>query len=85
MGTCLVKGWLKFFVAYLGYDFGKKIKEAKPLMGVWMRTSVFFGLTYWKVLGTPHCLDVMHITKNVCKSLLGTLFNMPDRTKDGPK
>ena len=27
----------------------------------------------------------MHIMKNVCDSLLGTLFNMPDRTKDGPK
>jgi hypothetical protein len=27
----------------------------------------------------------MHITKNVCESLLGTLFNMLDRTKDGPK
>ena len=33
----------------------------------------------------PHSLDVMHITKNVCKSMLGTLFNMPERTKDGPK
>ncbi|KAK1661257.1 hypothetical protein QYE76_049416 [Lolium multiflorum] len=30
-------------------------------------------------------LDVMHITKNVCESLLGTLLNMPERTKDGPK
>jgi hypothetical protein len=27
----------------------------------------------------------MNITKNVCESLLGTLFNMPDRAKDGPK
>jgi hypothetical protein len=27
----------------------------------------------------------MHIMKNVCESLLSTLFNMPDRTKDGPK
>jgi hypothetical protein len=27
----------------------------------------------------------MHITKNVCESLLGTLLNMPNRTKDGPK
>ena len=27
----------------------------------------------------------MHITKNVCESLLGTLLNMPERTKDGPK
>ena len=33
----------------------------------------------------PHSLDVMHIRKNVCESLLGTLFNMPERTKDGPK
>ena len=27
----------------------------------------------------------MHITKNVLESLLGTLMNMPDKTKDGPK
>ena len=33
----------------------------------------------------PHSLDIMHITKNVCESLLGTLLNMPERTKDGPK
>ena len=33
----------------------------------------------------PHSLDVMHITKNVCESLLRTLLNMPERTKDGPK
>ena len=33
----------------------------------------------------PHSLDVVHITKNVCESLLGTLLNMPERTKDGPK
>jgi hypothetical protein len=33
----------------------------------------------------PHSLDLMHITKNVCESLFGTLLNMPERTKDGPK
>ena len=27
----------------------------------------------------------MHITKNVLESLLGTLLNMPEKTKDGPK
>jgi hypothetical protein len=63
----------------------KNKAEVEPLMGVWKRRSVFWDLPYWKILGTPHCLDVMHITKNVCESLLGTLFNMPDRTKDGPK
>jgi hypothetical protein len=42
-------------------------------------------LLYWKILHMPHSLDMMHIMKNVCESLLGTLLNMPDRTKDGPK
>jgi len=46
---------------------------------------VFWDLPYWSILGTPHSLDVMHIMKNVCESLLGTLLNMPERTKDGPK
>ncbi|KAK1687163.1 hypothetical protein QYE76_048011 [Lolium multiflorum] len=63
----------------------KKKKETTPLIGVWKRRSVFWDLPYWKILDTPHCLDVMHITKNVWESLLGTLLNMPDRTKDGPK
>jgi hypothetical protein len=27
----------------------------------------------------------MHITKNVLESLLGTLMNMPEKTKDGPR
>jgi hypothetical protein len=64
---------------------GKNKKEPTPLLGVWKRKSVFLDLPYWHILGTPHCLDVMHITKNVCESLLATLFNMPDKTKDGPK
>ena len=33
----------------------------------------------------PHSLNVMHIMKNVCESLLGTPLNMPERTKDGPQ
>ena len=37
------------------------------------------------ILGMPHCLDLMHITKNVFESLFGTLPNMPERMKDGPK
>ena len=30
-----------------------------------------------------HFLDVMHIEKNVCKSLISTLLNVPGKTKDG--
>jgi hypothetical protein len=65
---------------------GEKNKAAvESLMGVWKRRSMFWDLPYWKILDTPHCLDAMNITQNVCESLLGTLFNMPDRKKDGLK
>jgi hypothetical protein len=64
---------------------GKKQKKTKPLMRVWKARSVFWELDYWKLLRTPHSLDLMHITKNVCESLFGTLLNMPERTKDGQK
>ena len=30
-----------------------------------------------------HNLDVMHIEKNVCESVIGTLLNIPGKTKDG--
>ncbi|KAK1574492.1 hypothetical protein QYE76_017936 [Lolium multiflorum] len=60
-------------------------KAPEPLLKVWKTRSVFWDLPYWKILRVPHSLDVMHITKNVCESLLGTLLNMPERTKDGPK
>ncbi|KAK1669565.1 hypothetical protein QYE76_057724 [Lolium multiflorum] len=62
-----------------------KRKAPEPLLKVWKTRSVFWDLPYWKILRVPHSLDVMHITKNVCESLLGTLLNMPERTKDGPK
>jgi hypothetical protein len=64
---------------------GKKQKAVQPLMGVWKGKCPLSDLPYWWVLKSPHCLDVMHITKNFCESLTGTLFNMAERTRDGPK
>src|SRR3954470_15532609 len=64
---------------------GKKKKKTQPLMRVWKARSVFWDLEYWSLLFSPHSLDLMHITKNVCESLFGTLLNMPEKTKDGPK
>ena len=43
----------------------------------------FFELDYWEHLVLRHNLDVTHIEKKVCYSLLGTLFNIPGKTKDG--
>ena len=63
---------------------GKKRPKPEPLLGVWKARSVFHDLQYWPVLHTPHSLDVMHITKNVTESLLGTICNS-EKSKDGPK
>jgi hypothetical protein len=32
-----------------------------------------------------HNLDVMHIEKNICESILGTLLGINDKTKDSEK
>ena len=47
------------------------------------RKSLFFYLPYWCHLDVRHCLDVMHVEKNVCDSLIGTLLNIKGKTKDG--
>ncbi|KAL6321680.1 hypothetical protein AAG906_031189 [Vitis piasezkii] len=49
----------------------------------WKKKSIFFDLEYWKYLHVRHNLDVMHIEKNVCESIIGTLLNIPGKTKDG--
>ncbi|XP_024046507.1 uncharacterized protein LOC112100875 [Citrus clementina] len=51
----------------------------------WKKKSIFFKLEYWKYLLIRHQLDVMHIEKNVCESIYGTLLNIPGKTKDGIK
>ena len=64
---------------------GKIKKASEPLLKVWKTRSVFWDLDYWPNHDTPHCLDPMHIMKNVLEILLGTLMNMPEKTKDGSK
>ena len=51
----------------------------------WAKKSIFFQLEYWKHLPLKHNLDVMHIEKNVCDSILGTLLNIEGKTKDTDK
>ena len=60
-------------------------KAPEPLLKVWKTRSVFWDLEYLHKLDAPHCLDQMHICKNVLESMLVTLMHMPDKTKDGPK
>ncbi|KAI5334513.1 hypothetical protein L3X38_024646 [Prunus dulcis] len=49
----------------------------------WKKKSIFFDLEYWKSLPVRHALDVMHIEKNVCDSIIGTLLEIPGKNKDG--
>ncbi|XP_071708293.1 uncharacterized protein [Rutidosis leptorrhynchoides] len=58
-------------------------KKGTPPKGIWKKKSIFWKLPYWKHLHVRHCLDVMHIEKNVCESLIGLLLNIPGKTKDG--
>jgi hypothetical protein len=39
-------------------------------------------LPYWKDLDVHHLIDVMHVEKNVCESLIGTLLNTNRITRD---
>nr|KAJ0202547.1 hypothetical protein LSAT_V11C500241900 [Lactuca sativa] len=42
-------------------------------------------LRYWRDNLIPHCIDFMHVKKNVGESLTGTVLNIPGKTKDGYK
>ncbi|CAM8925426.1 unnamed protein product [Rhodiola kirilowii] len=51
----------------------------------WKKRSIFFDLPYWHTLDVRHCIDVMHVEKNICDNLIGTLLNILRKTKDGLK
>lgn len=50
--------------------------------GNWVKKSIFFELPYWHKLLIRHNLDVMHIEKNICDNILGTLLDIKGKTKD---
>ncbi|XP_060183024.1 uncharacterized protein LOC132612978 [Lycium barbarum] len=63
--------------------FGKgRKKRARKSDGPWKKISIFFKLPYWAHNKLRHNLDVMHIEKNICDSLLGTLLDVPGKSKD---
>ncbi|XP_050217554.1 uncharacterized protein LOC126668392 [Mercurialis annua] len=51
----------------------------------WTKRSIFFELPYWKTLKLRLNLDVMHIEKNICENILGTLMNNDGKSKDNIK
>ena len=51
----------------------------------WKKKSIFFELPYWKENLIHHNLNVMHIEKNVCDNILGTLLDLDGKAKDNLK
>ena len=51
----------------------------------WTKRSIFFELEYWSKLKLRHNIDVMHVEKNVCDNIVGTLLNIEGKTKDTDK
>ncbi|XP_063941318.1 uncharacterized protein LOC135149522 [Daucus carota subsp. sativus] len=64
------------------FEFGREGRKSKKVDCPWKKKSIFFELEYWKFHHVRHCLDVMHVEKNVCDSVIGTLLNMKFKSKD---
>jgi hypothetical protein len=60
---------------------GQKRQRDEPVP-IWGRKIKLWDLPYWSSLKLRHNLDVMHIEKNICDNLLGTLLDISGKTKD---
>ncbi|KAL6209228.1 hypothetical protein ACLB2K_020171 [Fragaria x ananassa] len=85
-----IEGEVLARVEGLNYEFRKR-EESTPYVRIvddqdrpwWKKKSVFFQLEYWKDIPVRHNLNVMHIEKNCCDSIIGMLLNISGKTKDG--
>ncbi|GJS25362.1 hypothetical protein Tco_0453994 [Tanacetum coccineum] len=50
----------------------------------WKKFNIWYRkLRYWRHNSVPHCIDFMHVEKNVAESLVRTLLHVSRKTKDG--
>ncbi|RYE04240.1 MAG: DUF4218 domain-containing protein, partial [Rickettsiaceae bacterium] len=66
-----------------GKNIGKR-KRAECELN-WTKKSIFYKLSYWSELELKHNMDVMHIEKNVCENLLGTMLSLEKKNYDTEK
>lgn len=62
--------------------FGGAKEKGKKRDTPFKKKSIFFDLPYWCHNPLRHNLDAMHIEKNVCDNILGTLLNISGKSKD---
>ncbi|XP_028076527.1 uncharacterized protein LOC114278638 [Camellia sinensis] len=70
---------------YEKHPQNKKRQRNKNQNLNWTKRSIMFDLTYWKTLKLRHNLDVMHIEKNICDNVIGTLLSVDGKNKDTDK
>ena len=63
--------------------FGKTQKNLTSKTCIWKKRSILFDLPCWSNLDVRHCVDVIHVEKNMCDSVIETLLNIQGKTKDG--
>jgi hypothetical protein len=74
--------------AYSQVEVLEKIKSIKDFDGskTWKFVSGLFSyLPYWDFNLLRHNLDIMHIEKNVCENIYGTLLGIEGKSKDNLK
>jgi hypothetical protein len=71
-------------VPYSGLEVLEKINSIQDFdkSKTWKGAGGFFGLSYWKYNTLRHNLDFMHIEKNVCENIYGTLLEVEGKSKD---
>ncbi|KAL3839280.1 hypothetical protein ACJIZ3_023871 [Penstemon smallii] len=69
----------------LGKHPGNNKRKRLPQPSCWNKKSIFFELSYWSKLKLRHNLDVMHIEKNICDNIIGTILDIDGKSKDTEK
>ena len=67
-------------------NFGKGTKKRSRDVEedtMWKKKSIFFTLPYWEVLVVHHNLDVMHVEKNICESIINIVVGPVRLAKRG--
>ncbi|KAK1680551.1 hypothetical protein QYE76_041399 [Lolium multiflorum] len=59
----------------------KEMENDRPRI-FYKRRTTLWDLPYWAGKKLRHNIDIMHMEKNICDSIVGTLLNIPSKTKD---
>jgi len=68
-------------VSHVKVTYGKTVKHS-GVKNIWKKKLIFFELPFWSKLDVRHCIDIIHVEKNACDSIIGTWLNIQGKKKD---